>query len=105
MAKYDAMLIKQSDIIKEKISRTLLTIEELFINSDKITYRNVAQKANVSITFIYAHIEIVKKIEEYQAIPPNSIFTERYNRLKEENEKLNHMVLKFEEQILAKHCL
>ena len=68
MANYDKMLEVQKENIKINIENAIQAVEELFYKNKPLTMRDIAEFAGVSVNFLYAHNEIMEKIDYYKSI-------------------------------------
>ena len=84
---------------EELIKHTLKTINEMFANGEKINYYTVAEKAEVSRTFLYNHKAIVSKIAYYKKL--NALSHEkRIEHFKKENNLLRKRLSTYEDLLI-----
>lgn len=93
MANYDKMLEVQKENIKINIENAIQAVEELFYKNKPLTMRDIASFAGVSVNFLYAHNEIMEKIDYYKSIPSNEVTLERINLVIKDNKRLEEKIL------------
>ena len=86
--KYDKMLKKQEETIKNKITKTLEIINNMFYEGEKLSIRLIANKAGVSTDFIYKHVELIGRIKHLKSLPPDAKNKERVEAIFNDNIKL-----------------
>lgn len=86
--KYDNMLKKQQETIKNKITNTLKTINNMFYAGEKMSIRLIAKKAEVSTDFIYKHKELIDRIKHLKSLPPDAKNKERVEAIFNDNKKM-----------------
>lgn len=85
--------------MKGLLEDTLLIIEQMFYNNEKITFYSVCEKAGVSRKFLYNHPEIIEKITFYRAF--NSLeHKERLTQLNSQNQKMRELLNRYEEALI-----
>lgn len=83
---------------KETVKDVLRIIDEMFFNSEKISFYSVSKKANVSRSFLYKQDKLNKKICYYRQFN-NSTLEERIKHLKDKNIRYRNNIRKIEKDI------
>ena len=81
---------------EQLIKHTLEVADEMFYNSEKLSYTAIAERAEVSRFFIYSHKELLEHINKLQVVSNANTLKEAIANLEKENNALITEIRKYE---------
>lgn len=86
----------------ELINNVKSVVNQMILDNEKITYYSVAEKAEVSRSFLYSHSELKELIEICRICSQKDEFAFRRQLLLNENKRLLQRLQAYEEQLINK---